>query len=507
MIACLGKSGGFLFWTDDVKGHVKEFGRDYHKGNSTFAIKHFTPYAAGQSWDQAYQARITFTGPAWQDAADIYRAWTARQSWSAVKLKDRQDIPAILKAPPVCVSGQIDKEDLSALPGKLKAWGNQYQAPAIYRPLGWEKHGNWMGIDYFPVSVGDRRFRETADRLRNEGVAVAGFISGFAWKTRPGKGEGSDAIREATARLLEQHFREQNGNALCEQDRDGKVRGPARVCRGTGFGQTFLQDTAKRLMDLGVSVIHDDVDYGTFQFTSEGCFNKAHGHPIPCGTWEIDTTRKAFQEIKEEAKRRGIKEFFITKEYYTELLNQDIHASQARFFKAANEPHHVPLAQYLFHEYVFSIFGWGCDNKPLSAQTAMLLVYGQIPCFPSWGNAIGKPGNNRMVMDYYEAMKTHAKEFLLFGKMRRPLATEDPSNPPIIQSAWDDDRGNVGVFAVNNQRKEVVLKVPLPGAGKWRGTFYLGESQQQTLTFAAGKTLEWRLPSGRLASVVLTPIK
>ena len=94
---------------------------------------------------------------------------------------------------------------------------------------------------------------------------------------------------------------------------------------------------------------------------------------FPCGTWEIDITRKAFQDISEEARRRGIKDFFITKEYYTELLNQDIHASQARFFKAASEPHHVPLAQYLYHEYVFSIFGWGCDNRPLSDQTAMLL--------------------------------------------------------------------------------------------------------------------------------------
>ena len=135
------------------------------------------------------------------------------------------------------------------------------------------------------------------------------------------------------------------------------------------------------------------------EFVSEGCFNQAHGHPIPCGTWEIDLTRKALQEIGEEARRRGTKDFFITKEYYTELLNQDIHASQARFFKAAGEPHHVALAQYIYHEYVFSIFGWGCDNRPLSAQTAMLLVYGQIPCFPSWGKAIPPPATPATIFD------------------------------------------------------------------------------------------------------------
>lgn len=505
MIACLGTKGGFLLWTDDQKGHVKEFGRDHHHDNSTFAIKHFVPYEPGKPCDISYRSRITFTGPEWQDAADVYRDWASTQPWSAVKLRDRQDIPEILKAPPVCVSGQIDKEDLDALPAKLKAWRDQYQAPVIYRPLGWEKHGNWMGIDYFPTSVGDQRFQETAERLKREGIVIAGFISGYAWKTKPGKGEGTDTNREETARLLGKHFYEHNGPGLCEQGRDGKVKGPARVCRGTEFGRTFIQDTARRLMDLGVTVIHHDVDYGTFQFVSEGCFNPAHGHPIPCGTWEIDLTRKVLQEINQEARRRGIKDFFLTKEYYTELLNQDIHASQARFFKAAEEPHCVALAQYLYHEYVFSIFGWGCDNKPLSVQTAMLLVYGQIPCFPSWGRAVEEPRKNRLVIEYYDAMRRHAKKFLLFGKMRRPLAQEEPTDPPVIQSAWDDEQGNVGVFAVNTQRKEMTVKVPVPGKGKWQATFYLGALPQQTQAVTAGDTLQWPLAPGRLAAIVFKP--
>lgn len=505
MIACLGPKGGFLLWTDDPKGHTKEFGRDHEKDHSTFKVRHSSEYVPGSPRDIPYASRITFTGPTWQDAADVYRDWASRQAWCAVKLRDRKDIPGILKAPPVCVSGQIDKEDLAALPAKLKAWGQMYGAPVIYRPLGWEKHGNWMGIDYFPTSIGDRRFRETAERLRDEGIVIAGFISGYAWKTKPGKGEGADANREETIRLLEKHFRENDGNGLCEQDRDGKVRGPARVCRGTGFGKTFLQDTASRLMDLGVTIIHNDVDYGTFQFVSEGCFNQAHGHPIPCGTWEIEATRKAFQEIGKEARHRGIKDFFITKEYYTELLNQDIHASQARFFKAAVEPHHVALAQYLYHEYVFSIFGWGCDNRPLSAQTAMLLVYGQIPCFPSWGKAISPPANNRMVRDYYDAMRAHAKDFLLFGRMRRPLVAEGPGASPIIQSAWDDGAGNIGVFAINTGEQEMAAHVPAPEGGPWRAACYIGESEKSARAVAAGEKLDWNLPPGRLAAIVFRP--
>lgn len=132
-------------------------------------------------------------------------------------------------------------------------------------------------------------------------------------------------------------------------------------------------------------------------------------------------------------------------------------------------PHHVALAQYLYHEYVFFIFGWGCDNRPLSAQMDMLLVYGQIPCFLSWGKAISPPANNRLVGDYYDAMRGRAKDFLLFGRMRRPLVAASPDASAIIQSAWDDGRGNVGVFVVNIRNGEAALKVHAPGDGRWPG--------------------------------------
>jgi hypothetical protein len=91
--------------------------------------------------------------------------------------------------------------------------------------------------------------------------------------------------------------------------------------------------------------------------------------------------------------------------------------------------------------------------------------------------------------------------------MRRPLAVTNPNDLPVIQSAWDDERGRVGVFAANTQRKEVVLEVPTPGGGQWKGTFYIGDSQQQVQTVPAGRTLKWRLPTGRLACIVLTPDK
>ena len=75
--------------------------------------------------------------------------------------------------------------------------------------------------------------------------------------------------------------------------------------------------------------------------------------------------------------------------------------------------------------------------------------------------------------------------------------------PLVIQSAWDDGRGNVGLFAVNTQRQEAVLKIPAPGAGKWQAAFFTGSRQERTQTLASGETLEWHLSPGRLQAVII----
>jgi len=124
-------------------------------------------------------------------------------------------------------------------------------------------------------------------------------------------------------------------------------------------------------------------------------------------------------------------------------------------------------------------------------------------------------------------MQAYAKGFLLYGRMLKPLLADVPvsrtpatgkaflegkrsvtaeiSIPLIRHSAWDDGAGNIGVFAINTQPKEMTVAVPAPGGGSWRATFYLGASQQQTQAVPAGASLEWRLPPGRLAAIVFKP--
>ena len=432
MTACLAPAGGFLLWTDDSEGNSKAFGFQRGEGTAAFAVRHQAPYVAGQEWRMSYHTRISFCGGAWQDAAEIYRAWVTQQPWSGTAIRDRRDMPEFLKAPPLCLSTQLDKENLETLPERLAAWGKRFGAPIVYRPLGWEKYGNWVGIDYFPPAIGEGRFRDLAARLKERGIAMAGFISGYRWTTK------SSGVSQGDNEALRRFFDEQKGEQVCERMRDGTLlafqsegRDSYRICRGTEFGRQFLQTTAASLFDLGVPIIHDDQDHGPTPTGHDSCFNPSHGHPVPAGPWSTAVTRDAFRQIRAEATRRGLKDFLLTKESPSELLNMDLHAYQARNFHESSTPGCVPLAQFLYHEQIPVIFGWVTANSPDTWDLAAMIIYGQIPSLAFWNASADRPERVppeglMLLEDYYAAMKTYAKDFLLYGRMRRPLIPDAP---------------------------------------------------------------------------------
>ena len=143
-------------------------------------------------------------------------------------------------------------------------------------------------------------------------------------------------------------------------------------------------------------------------------------------------TRESFEEIRAEAARRGLSEFFLTKESCSELLNMDLDAYQARFFHESSTPGLVPLAQYLYHEHIPAVFGWVTANSRSTWELAAMLVYGQIPSLAFWNAAADTPERmpaeaQTLLGDYYAAMKSHARPYLLYGRMRCPLIVDAPT--------------------------------------------------------------------------------
>jgi hypothetical protein len=515
MIGCIGTNGGFLLWTDDSIANVKEFKHTASSTNSRFSVIHRMPYVSGE-WESSYHARISFSGPSMYDVADIYRNWAAGQHWCAKKFKYRTDIPSNIHKPVYTLSlqiGRMSDAELVALPQRLSDFSAHFNVPLFVRGRYWEKRGGWTGIDYFPPKLGDEKMKALASELKARNMPFMCELSGYAWQTgKINANTRKNNMTQAEIDDIKLYFKENKGMELCEVNASGQLSNNiVRLCRGTSFGKTFIQDNVKKLFDLGVTAYHHDSDPGMMPDGVTGCFNESHGHPIPCGPWSTEITRKAFLDIQAEAARRGITNFFMTKEHCSEQMNMILPAYDGRGPQTYTQPYVVPLVNYIYHEYLPIIMFVGAKN-----ELNDVILQGQIP-----GGGIEK-SFPPILSDYYSSMDVYSREFLLYGQMLRPMISGIPVDetklendgdevivlvPHVHQSAWVDESGNIGVFAINTKTTNMSLDVPAPGKGTWKATFYLGAVAQESRTIISGENMKWSLPPDRLGAIVFKPLK
>jgi len=526
---------GCLLWTDDTAGHVKGFGfdRQPNEPGLPFLIQHRMPLEPGKTWRMPYRARISFFAGHWQAGAEIYRAWAAQQFWCKTPLRNRKDVSPLLHAPCLVIHSELRQERFDTLPDTLAAYAKRFNTPVIYRPVGWEKHGGWIGGDYFPPFPNEEGFRQLVAALRGRGIYLACFVSGRFWTRRAER--ASPATNEALKRSIE----EQEVHRFAEWLREGrpwtrKFMGleQIRLCAGTTWGRNFLFDTSRRLVDLGVTAVHEDQDLGPEPSGSTSCYNSAHGHPLPCGNWPAQAMLDWLTRIKQAGQART-PDFILTKEEDTELMNMVLMGYQTRYFHRlrADLPDRaaeiVPVTQYLYHEYLPTIYGFA---GPGWEEVARSMVMGQIPSLPFWNQVVAPveqlPAPTvALLEDYYAAMKRYAKPFLLYGRMTTAPPMNVPTvrrrvekrtlegqsigleldDPLVVTSSWRDEAGNLGVLGVNLTTAAVSVRGTVPrAAGNWVGlSQYVGASTVNVRrAVPPGSAFVWTLPPSRLCGLV-----
>jgi len=77
--------------------------------------------------------------------------------------------------------------------------------------------------------------------------------------------------------------------------------------------------------------------------------------------------------------------------------------------------------------------------------------------------------------------------------------------PHVRQSAWMDNSGNIGVFAINAKTSAKILDVQVP-EGMNQATLYQGPVKQSEQTVSPGQTIKWSVAPGRLCSIIFRKI-
>lgn len=380
--------GGVYFASEDNKGYTKEFvlcrakdclyvdmrRHDFETGVSSQPFEFVT-----RGLDSDGVSPIV-----WQDAADIYRVWAEQQAWCAKRYRERMDIPRWMKEGPTMTRFY---RDWVRNPDVIRKWMSEFWmrryagVPLIVALWGWEKHGDWIGPDYFPVVCGDDAFKCLCSELLQQNAHPFPWPSGYHWTLMSnadsnGSGHFEWDDRERFRRLGASHAVVNSDGMLYERDPGWYDGGKhSCLCAGDPWTQDYInREVGLPLSVLGCDMIQmDQVVGGSFP----PCWSRQHSHPPNEGEWKT----RVFMEQLISLKRTMAKvvEFpVVCMEEPNEMANGIVGIQDYRDCESGADEW-AGVFTYLYHEYLpcFQSNPIRGDLKSMSYQA----VNGQIPFF------------------------------------------------------------------------------------------------------------------------------
>lgn len=541
---------GVSIETRDDAGRVKRFQMTTREDAVDMTPRHCRPEIVGTRFEDAYAIALRPTRAPWHNAADDYKQWALTRSWTLTPLTKRDDLPDWLKKGPPFLWTEINdpnigpaafENDTDALLDNIDRYRRLIDADdIIYSTAGWEKHGRWAGIDYFPTNPPQDWWRRLSNAGRRRGARVVLMTSGFKWMVKRQTWFAGPRID------LSDDWRARDEMAIMNADFEpyyndsqyatrGWVGAYSKVCRGSPEGQDTIADIFARLAEMGVVASSFDQVIGGGEDTP--CYSPSHGHPPGFGKWQFETYRDLHKRILSEARKRE-PTFFLFQENEGELMIPWQGTCWARTYHIVNHPYpHAwgePVYAYLYHEFITSIgaaliYGLGqkavtgaIDDETRVYAMARNLVFGQLQGDFTSAVALNADGKaespaSRAYIAFSRPLARHS-DYLILGTIRRPLALECATTtltlrgegppeiielPAVIHSVFEAPQearvkgGRVAAIIANAtdaaQAATLSLPEPYPGADQVAREFRDGRLVTET-TVTPGGELALTLP-------------
>lgn len=453
-----------------------------------FSMAHLGPEEPAKDFEPSYPVLVgPFTGDprrggtSWYDAAEIYRTWSQKQKWAELKVRTRKDTPEWLRAGALVTFYDPRRitppGDLSRLEAFLTDYGTRFNTPMLPNNRGYERWGTWCAQEYRPVMPDEATFRGSAEATRALGGRSMIMLSGYRWtiaQTSP-EGEHHSNQERFDRELARWMVHDQAGKPVVSSStRKNDYRGErwSRMCRATDFAKDTIVDFAKYCVGNGHSVIHFDQECSG-AYAASVCWAKDHGHPAGHGQWVHLAMADLYQRLC-DACRPLDPDFMLSMEEPNELYLPWLNMAQSRPFGITTEwpcvppgTRTVPLFLYLYHENLVgwaAFYPWKSAGHPcytLAKGFTVGLMPGLVP-----PQNLGMQGEtlDRFLALFARCMagyRTFAHDYLIWGRMERPLALGIPTRrfsqaskgqivvPAVSHEVWSLEDGRVGVVFVN----------------------------------------------------------
>ncbi|HUT92816.1 MAG TPA: DUF6259 domain-containing protein [Thermoguttaceae bacterium] len=504
VMAMCDPAAGLYVASHDPDGYAKAFTVDA-QFQIHLSITHLAPALPGEDVNPPYPVVLgpfagdpNRGGTSWYDAAEIYRNWSERQPWAERKVRTRKDTPDWLRGGAIVTfynPRQLTPPgDTSKLAAFLEDYTERFDTPMLPNNRGFERYGTWCGQEYLPVMPDEATFRASAELTKKLGGRSMIMLSGYRWtieRTTPEREPYSSRERfdrEVASRAVHDQSGKPYVGTSTKPD-DYRGREWSRMCRATDFAKSTIVDQSKYFVENGYSVIHFDQECSG-AYSASVCWARDHGHPPGHGRWVHLGMADLYQRIS-DACRPLDPDFMLSMEEPNELYLPWLNLCQSRPYGITPEwpvvgpaTRSVPLFMYLYHE---NLIGWAAFYPWKSAgrpwySLAKGFTIGQMPGLVPPQNLHGMRAEQReqfmtLFTRCMTGYRTFAHDYLVWGRMERPLAIDVPQRslpwtlggksqrelivPAVSHEVWSLDDGRVGVVLVNPELEAHEIDVDL----------------------------------------------
>ena len=358
-------TAGFYCACEDGKGYAKEVSFTPAQGGAVLLWRRFgySEQTDKQDFDIVMSA---FDGDAehpvdWYDAADLYKKWALTQHWCRTPLKFREDLPAWTKNAPAMLTFYTSWVEH---PEKMHDFFADYWTkrhpgvPVAAGLVGWEKHGEWVSLDYFPMHPSDEITRATMADLKTFDAHPWPWPSGHYWTLTKGrKPDGSFTLdfRKDFERLDGPDMSCLKQDGSLNTDNAGWLSGGQRACLCPGYAKArdfWVKNVCLELVKRGAEMIQSDQDTGAHV---PECWSRKHGHLPGEGRWKTVDMYNHYRETVAECRKIEpglIITFEEPNEHFNDILFIQDHRN-CRFNMAGRyDWEWADVFGYLYHEYV-----------------------------------------------------------------------------------------------------------------------------------------------------------
>jgi len=369
-MAYLAGQRGFYLGAHDPGHTTKEV--EYHRehGGIRLILKTFTEAAVG-IWETGFDTVLGAVGGTWQDAAEIYRAWTEKANPRLPPKLHENPSLGWLEDSPVVVTYPVRGKGHHAGPQKpncyfpfinalpsLETLARGFDSRILALLMQWEGTAPWAPPYVWPPLGGEAGLKAFADALHGQGHLLGLYASGTAWTNTANTGDGGyDRSEQFLREGLAAHMcAGPAGELKCLICNCDDLRYGYDMCAASRFAREVTASEASKMAGADVDYIQlfdQNLGGGAYQ-----CYSAEHGHPPGPGAWQPPAMRELIGQVRKSIGRSDRVVHLgceaAAAESYLDLLpfNDVRFPWNIRFF---GRP--VPAYAYVYHEYINNFQG------------------------------------------------------------------------------------------------------------------------------------------------------